>query len=184
MRLASFTPAVVAVLLGGALSARASTDFSARNERFQPGGGVMITTEKPRAATPGKILHAVPPRIVPDVTKASEGPSFRHVTITSAAGPVRWDVFRVTAEPATMNAWNHRKTNLPQATQVTEPRIAERYQSGVAQAVPVHAPGQPKIERTPNVPLNRFSADSDHAEANSRTVTKPAAAPVAGAAPQ
>lgn len=178
MRLASFTPAVVAVLLGGAASAWGSTDFSARNERFQPSSTVTITKEKPRAVAPGKVLHAVPPRITPAVTTASDGPAFRHVTMTPASGPVRWDVFRVTAEASPMNAWNQRTTDLPAATRGTAPRLAERYQASIAQAVPVRAPGKPTIEPTATVPLNRFSAERDNVDANTRTVTKPAATPV------
>lgn len=183
MRLVSITPALLAVLLGGATPARSSTDFSARNERFQPASAITIAKEKPRAVAPGKVLQAVPPRITPAVTAASDGPFFRRVTITPAAGPVRWDVFRVAAEPAPMHAWNQRPTDLPAATRVTPPRAAERYQASLAQAVPVRAPGQPTIERTPVVPLNRFSAERENAAANSRTVTKPAPTPVATTPP-
>lgn len=177
MRLASLTPAALAALLSGAVSLNAGTDFTARNDRFQPGGaGIGVTVEKPSATGAARAVRPTPPRvkIVPALVGEKR---FPHVTISPATAPTRPDVVHVTAQPLTLHSWNGQPARITTAG-ATRPISVERYQASMAAASELSLKRQPTVAPTRAVPLDRFAGEGDGSTPrDSHAVQRPAAAP-------
>jgi hypothetical protein len=176
MRLASLTPAAIAVLLGGAVPLSAGIDFTARNERFQPGATVRLTTEKP-SVTPAKVaVRSTPPRLTPAVSTAAESKHFRRVDVRPATAPQRPDVVPITPTPIRLSAWSGQTATISTA-EASRPITVSRYQDSLAAASQVSRQRQPTVAPTRAVPLDRFAGAPDPTtKRDSQAVQRPAAA--------